>query len=273
MCRQVKLAVGAATAGGSAKGVALPSTEPGKRGRAVAASDVWGLMMIVEFLNMFYDRTGTIGYVIVVLSVIALALIVLKLLQLAPLRRTGVRACDEALAALESGDTEIANQRLAKQQHPAAKVLDYAIKLAGNDQLTRPAMVDRVAIDAQRRIDELSWGHRPLGAIAVLSPLLGLLGTVVGMIVAFAQLEQSGDQVSPTLLAGGVWQALLTTAMGLGLAIPVRASLYVFEARADQAAVDIQQVGTRALHALRPIEQFDPSSQDQITIDAGGESC
>ena len=62
---------------------------------------------------------------------------------------------------------------------------------------------------------------RPLELIATLSPLLGLLGTVLGMIEAFRQLEVAGNQVDPAILSGGIWQALLTTAVGLVVAIPV----------------------------------------------------
>ena len=68
-----------------------------------------------------------------------------------------------------------------------------------------------------------------LEIIAQVSPLIGLLGTVIGMIDSFNELELGGSLVDPSVLAGGIWTALLTTAMGLIVAIPALVSYYFFE--------------------------------------------
>ena len=68
-----------------------------------------------------------------------------------------------------------------------------------------------------------------LEIIAQVSPLVGLLGTVIGMIDSFNELELGGSLVDPSVLAGGIWTALLTTAMGLIVAIPALISHYFFE--------------------------------------------
>jgi len=60
-----------------------------------------------------------------------------------------------------------------------------------------------------------------LQVIATIAPLLGLLGTVFGMIEAFQQMEMAGKNVDPSVLSGGIWEALLTTAVGLSVAIPI----------------------------------------------------
>ena len=70
-----------------------------------------------------------------------------------------------------------------------------------------------------------------LEIIAQVSPLIGLLGTVIGMINSFNELELGGSLVDPSILAGGIWTALLTTAMGLIVAIPALISHYFFEKR------------------------------------------
>jgi len=70
-------------------------------------------------------------------------------------------------------------------------------------------------------LETLRSGFRPLEVISTLAPLLGLFGTVLGMISAFQQLEAAGNQVNPAILSGGIWEALLTTAVGLAVAIPV----------------------------------------------------
>ena len=68
-----------------------------------------------------------------------------------------------------------------------------------------------------------------LEIIAQVSPLIGLLGTVIGMIDSFNELELGGSLVDPSILAGGIWTALLTTAMGLIVAIPALISHYFFD--------------------------------------------
>ena len=68
-----------------------------------------------------------------------------------------------------------------------------------------------------------------LEIIAQVSPLVGLLGTVIGMIDSFNELELGGSLVDPSILAGGIWTALLTTAMGLIVAIPALISHYFFD--------------------------------------------
>ena len=86
---------------------------------------------------------------------------------------------------------------------------------------------------------------RILEVIASLAPLLGLFGTVLGMIEAFRQLEAAGNQVNPAILSGGIWQALLTTAVGLAVAMPVVAVLNWLERRVDALAHEMDSVVTR----------------------------
>ena len=64
-------------------------------------------------------------------------------------------------------------------------------------------------------------------------PVLGFLGTVIGMIAAFSELQQAGSEVDPTILAGGIWEALLTTAFGLSIAIPALGAFYLLEGRVE----------------------------------------
>ena len=87
-------------------------------------------------------------------------------------------------------------------------------------------------------LEQSRWLRRfcaSLELLAHLSPLLGLLGTVLGMIDAFSMLEQVGDQADPSVFAGGIWKALLTTAMGLVVAIPALAAFNFFDGRARRA--------------------------------------
>ena len=94
---------------------------------------------------------------------------------------------------------------------------------------------------------------KPLEVIASLAPLLGLFGTVLGMIEAFRQMEAAGNQVNPTVLSGGIWEALLTTAVGLAVAIPAVVALNWLERRVEQR--DAPVYGAREEQRLGRVPQ------------------
>jgi len=81
---------------------------------------------------------------------------------------------------------------------------------------------------------------RLLELIAMISPLLGLLGTVLGMIQSFQELEMAEGAANASVLAGGIWQALLTTAAGLLVAIPAAVGASLLSARIESAALMIE---------------------------------
>jgi biopolymer transport protein ExbB len=83
-----------------------------------------------------------------------------------------------------------------------------------------------------------------LSAIAHLAPLMGLLGTVIGMIKCFQEIHSIGGQADVTRLAGGIWEALLTTAFGLLVAIPVTALHHYFENIVGKRSDEMQHVIT-----------------------------
>ena len=88
--------------------------------------------------------------------------------------------------------------------------------------------IDRLT---QKEFEKIQLFLPSLEIISQVSPLIGLLGTVIGMIDSFNELELGGSLVDPSILAGGIWTALLTTAMGLVVAIPALVSHYFFEKR------------------------------------------
>lgn len=90
-------------------------------------------------------------------------------------------------------------------------------------------------------------GLRALELVATIAPLVGLLGTVLGMVAAFQALEAAGSRADPSDLAGGIWEALLTTAAGMAVAIPASAALTWFESIADRAQGRIEDMVTRLL--------------------------
>lgn len=123
---------------------------------------------------------------------------------------------------------------------PAAKVFAAAIQKWG-----RPAVeVEQAIIDAgERAANDLRRYLRVINGVATVSPLLGLLGTVVGMIRAFNAIATTQAMGRPELLAGGISQALLTTAAGLTVAIPALIFYLFFTSRVDRLVIDIDALG------------------------------
>ena len=95
---------------------------------------------------------------------------------------------------------------------------------------------------ARALIQEHEARVRLLSTIASLAPLIGLLGTVWGMVQAFYSIETGGDQVRPTQFAGGIWEGLLTTVFGLAVAIPSLAAVRIFEGKIERLAHDMNDV-------------------------------
>ncbi len=95
-----------------------------------------------------------------------------------------------------------------------------------------------------READKMTRSLRPLSVIAGVCPLLGLLGTVYGMIDAFQRTAESGGAAKPADLANGIYEALVSTAAGLTIAIPVMLLFQWLAGRADRAIDHIDEVGT-----------------------------
>lgn len=102
--------------------------------------------------------------------------------------------------------------------------------------------------------EELPFLERFLGILATIAsvaPLLGLLGTVSGMIKVFMKVEASSGLINPKMLAGGIWEALLTTAFGLAIAIPTLVAYNFFLSRSNTLANEIEEAGSELISLLR----------------------
>ena len=108
---------------------------------------------------------------------------------------------------------------------------------------------------ARNLLAKARGGLRPLELIATIAPLLGLLGTVLGMIAAFQALQAAGSRADPAILAGGIWEALLTTAAGMAVAIPASMALTWFESVVDRLRIEMEDFATRIF--LRPVQGED----------------
>lgn len=188
---------------------------------------------------------GPVVAILAVLSVVALAIVLVKLWQFAVGRVGDRKTARRALALHRSGRSADAVRLAEAARNPVAQVVACAIRGALRRDVPEALVREEVARLAGDRIETLRSYFRPLEVIASVAPLLGLFGTVLGMIEAFRKLEQAGSQVDPSILSGGIWEALLTTAVGLAVAIPVVAILAWLERVVDRLTHEMETVVTQ----------------------------
>ncbi len=186
-------------------------------------------------------------WVLLAMSVLAVAIILLKLFQFV---RSGLRRLDfvdSTLLALQKNDHNSALKVLKQQRSPVAIVMESAIRCGADPAMSAKDVEAEVSRIGSAQIRNLESWLRGLSSIAHLSPLLGLLGTVTGMIAAFMAMEAAGSHVDPSILSGGIWEALLTTAFGLTVAIPAMAAFYYLEGEVDHVRASMKDVSIRVL--------------------------
>lgn len=130
-----------------------------------------------------------------------------------------------------------ARAELARWGTPAARVAEAYLQHLGSTPALREEVVAR---EASQRIAALERRLHWLGLLAQATPLLGLLGTVLGLMSAFHQIDLKGAQVQSSDLAGGIWQKLLNTAFGLAIAIPCLMIYYWLENRVSGLALQTE---------------------------------
>lgn len=147
------------------------------------------------------------------------------------------------------------SERWMAEGSPLGKVLAVAADNLqdGPDAATREAT--RVAV---AELDSLESWIPMLSFVAQVAPLFGLLGTVLGMIDLFGAMEAAGAEVNTQMLAGGIWKALLTTAAGLLIAIPVMGGHMWFMRRIDLLRHRMEEGVGRLIDRATPVHPETP---------------
>ncbi len=189
------------------------------------------------------DKGGPVVVILLAMSVLALTVTLVKLLQFTFMRVGSTSASDKALGHWIEGRHEDAYKIASKAGAPNAVVLAHGMRglLSGVPEGTVREDVERVA---QGQLGSMRSYMRVLDSTVQIAPLLGLFGTVLGMIAAFQSLQNAGAEADPTVLAGGIWVALMTTAVGLAVAIPMAFVNTYFEGRIEREKQNIESVLT-----------------------------
>ena len=176
----------------------------------------------MEFSSLLV-KGGPVVYILLGLSVYVLSIVIYKLHVLFKVNFFSSDVTLDSLKMWLDDDKEEAYSAISKDTHPQKEVVSFTMYhlLKNNiNQDKERYLREEVSRLSQERLEYYDSNLDTLKVIAMVAPLLGLLGTVFGMIDAFQQMEMAGNNINPSTLSGGIWEALLTTAVGLSVAIP-----------------------------------------------------
>ncbi|MEP3198713.1 MAG: MotA/TolQ/ExbB proton channel family protein [Lentilitoribacter sp.] len=195
---------------------------------------------MIDVVTNLVSLGGPVVGVLLCISVVSLAIILSKMWQF---WRSGIRRTDavqQALLLCKTGNQSAAINSLSEDKSLLSTLFKDA--LVAQKKHENEDLLEHFSMLAKRQLKTLSTGLRGLDSIAQVSPLIGLFGTVLGMIEAFQKLQDAGNSVDPSLLAGGIWVALLTTAVGLAIAMPSSLCLSYFESRLERLQLSIEEI-------------------------------
>jgi biopolymer transport protein ExbB len=195
----------------------------------------------------FLSKGGVLVVPILLCSVIALAIFLERLIRYSRVRIRGEGLVEKIGRHIKNNEDHQAYELAGSSDSPMGRVLAQAMEVKDQDRET----LETVIIHAtDEEVTGLSRYLQALATIGNIAPLLGLLGTVLGMIKAFMVIQQMGGKVNAAVLAGGIWEAMLTTALGLAVALPTIVAHSYLVARVDRYEAQLQDGTVTFIKAL-----------------------
>lgn len=190
------------------------------------------------------QRGGLFMLPIIACSIVGVAIALERGLYFARIPYRAKALVEELQRLLRAGDLSGARQRCADTPGPISRVLG---ELCAAWSKSKPRREEIASVAGSRELRKMETRLRGLAVIGQTAPLLGLLGTVVGLVSAFMTISAHEGRVNPSMLAGGIWQALLTTVAGLVVAIPAILTYEWFESRVDKMEFALREATTTLL--------------------------
>ncbi len=196
------------------------------------------------------SKGGIMMWPIILCSVIALAIIIERLIRFSQMSIDTRRFLNDVISLVEKGKIEQALSLAEQTPGPVAAVVFAGLRKYGH----RREEIEEAMKDASiYEIPKLEKNLTGLATIAHISPLMGLLGTVLGMVHTFQMVQAKASSfapINPSDLAGGIWEALLTTAAGLFVAIPTYVAYNYFVSRTNNMIIDMERSAIELLLAM-----------------------
>ncbi len=211
-----------------------------------------------------FAKGGPVVWILAAYSSIGLAIVLernILLLRLRQLPKSWLARLDRLL------EQPNAPQLVTELKGPEGRLIQAVV------QADREGVKDLQGVGQRVRAEEIQrmeFGLRTLGILGNTAPLLGLLGTITGMIKAFMVIEQAGGKVDAQALAGGIWEAMITTGVGLAVAIPLLILLHFLESGVERRAQRMNQCLALLLErrngkAAESAESEEPHAWEHIT--------
>ena len=197
----------------------------------------------------FLLKGGPLMWPIALCSVISITVILERFIRFYVMRVRIPNISSRVKGLLQDGKSGAALKLCENARDPVSHILGIGIQVRNRALEEKERIVARAG---SRIIRQLDKNLRGLGIIGNVAPLLGLLGTVTGMIRAFIKIEELGGRVDASVLAGGIWEALITTAAGLSVAIPAMVAYHYFEGRVDDIANQMKDVSSELIELKLP---------------------
>ena len=195
----------------------------------------------------FLSKGGVLVIPILFCSVLALAILTERLIRFAQMRRRGLGLAAKVVRHLDAGNEAAARKDTQNSDSPMGRILAQAMDVKDQDRETLETVIVHAT---EGEVRGLSQYLQALATIANITPLLGLLGTVLGMIKAFMVIQQMGGKVNAAVLAGGIWEAMMTTVLGLAVALPTMVAHSYLVARVDKYEARLQDGAVTFVKAL-----------------------
>lgn len=196
------------------------------------------------------QKGGPMMYLIILASILAFGVVIERMYNLTRARIDANRFMDSIVAILKRNKIIEAIELCNSMPGPIAHIIKAGIL---KHDRSKPEIKEAVEEAAELEIPRLEKHLPILATIAHIAPLLGLLGTVTGMIKSFQVIQQKAlalAPVNPGDLAGGIWEALLATLAGLAVAIPTYVAYNYLVSQVDNLIYDMERSATDLVNIL-----------------------
>jgi biopolymer transport protein ExbB len=192
-------------------------------------------------------KGGIIVIPLLVCSIVTCAIFCERVIRYVAFMKRGKDLENKITGHVRAQNDRAAMDLAAKSNCPIGRILGQAMEVGDGDRDT----LETVMVHAtEKEVRYLSRYLQMLATVGNIAPLLGLLGTVLGMIKAFMVIEQNSGKVDASVLAGGIWEAMLTTALGLAVALPTMLAYNCLTAWVERYKVRLESGCVSYLKAL-----------------------
>ena len=192
-------------------------------------------------------KGGWVMLPILLLSILTLYFLIERLLVLQRSARVPQRWLDTVKARVLEGDAQSVKMLCAQEPYAIARIIKAGIE---KPYISRHTIEHTVANAGQVEVHRLEKNLALLGTIAGAAPMLGFLGTVIGMIRAFMAMAQETQQISPKMLSGGIYEAMITTAAGLVVGIVANLAYNYLLTRIRSATYRIEHAANQFIESM-----------------------